>query len=78
MDRFDALLAELGKPTEVAAALGVTPQAVTNMRARRSVAPDYWPKLIELAASKGFDLTEGALMAMYANRLRPAELSGAA
>lgn len=50
---FASLLRDLGKLDLIASRLGVSVQAVSNMRARNSVGPAHWPALVALAAEVG-------------------------
>ncbi len=69
MDSFAALLEELGPLGPTAAALGVGIQAVSNMKARNSVSPIHWPKLLQLATERGLEgVTFEAMSGWYSRR----------
>lgn len=55
MDSFKALLDHLGPLEPIAAALNVSVQAVSNMKARKAVSPDHWPKLLSFCVEKGVE-----------------------
>jgi len=49
--------------------LGLKYVTVQAMRRRNSIAPRYWPGLIEFGPDNGFDLTADDLMAMAAEKV---------
>lgn len=57
MNTFRGLIEELGGPAAVARAAGGEPGAGRQWKARNSIPPTYWPKLIKLAKDKGKHLT---------------------
>lgn len=72
MDDFASLIDKLGSLTETADALGVGAQAVSNMKARDSIAAVHWPRIVALAARKGLEgVTIEALASMAARKAPP-------
>lgn len=63
-DIFDGL----GKLREIGDRLGVTGQAISNMKQRNDIPPRYWPALIDLAREKGKQVTTDALMQLSVKR----------
>jgi hypothetical protein len=59
------LIDELGGALAVGLALGVNSSHVRVMRTRRSIPIRYWPRLISLARSLDYKLTERDLVAMH-------------
>lgn len=60
---FADLITSLGRPAEVAAAMGVDAQLPSAWRRRNSVPTAYWPRLIEIARLKGIELDTDKLLA---------------
>lgn len=48
----DKVISEFGGPQPVAAILGVTLQAVCNMKTRNSISPKHWGKLVSEAKKR--------------------------
>lgn len=72
MQTFKDLFRELGGVGAVAEALGVTYDGALKMRARESVPPKHWPKLVEMAAAKGVRGVTIASLAQIAVKKRAA------
>lgn len=52
-DSVNAIIGAFQGVSELGRAIGATPQAVSNMRARGSIPPRYWPRLVEAAKARG-------------------------
>lgn len=64
------ILDAVGKAREVSDQLGVTVQAVHNMKTRKKIPPRHWPRLVEMAQSRGLKkITLETLTASYNSRL---------
>lgn len=46
------IIKAFGGPSALARLLAVSPQAVTNMRARNSIPSEYWARLVQAAATR--------------------------
>lgn len=65
MRTLDDIIQSLGGSQDVAALLGVTVQAISNMKARNSVSPVHWPALVQAGRERGIEwLTLDLLMSM--------------
>lgn len=70
MTSIAELIEALGGVTATARAIGgISPQAVSNMRARNSVPPEHWPALVDASAVAGIEgITIEKLASMRADR----------
>lgn len=66
---FRTLLEALGSAQKVAAHLGRTSPALSNMKKRNSVSPALWDHLVELAVKAGLsEVTKDLLHGWYVQR----------
>jgi len=70
MDSVDAIISAFGGVSQLGEAIGATPQAVSNMRARRSIPARYWRDLIAAAAARGIGGVTYESLAAIAARAR--------
>lgn len=65
----ESVIEKLGGGSAVSAILGVTPQAVGNMKARGTIPPRHWSKLVEAATAQDKpEITFEALAAIETTR----------
>ena len=70
MRTFSGLIDELGGPIILKDGLGIEDSHARTMKARDSIPVEHWPKLIELARSRGVaGVSYDSLHAMRAYRL---------
>lgn len=62
---FDDVLEVWEKPKALSDDLGVPFVNAQAMKARKSIAVDHWPKLIELLKARGYSLTTDDLARMW-------------
>lgn len=66
-DSVDAIIAAFGGVSRFGAAIGTTPQAASNMRARGSIPAERWTRVVAEAVARGIpDVTLEALAAIAA------------
>jgi hypothetical protein len=77
MSSFASFIESLGPAPETAAVLDVSAQAVSNMKARDSISPAHWSRLVTLAHAKGIEgITIETFGSWYARRhARPKALA---
>lgn len=66
---FAELLALWESPKALSAELGVPYINAQQMKRRKSVGIDHWPRLIQVAATKGVKLTTDDLVAMRSRKV---------
>lgn len=67
MDTVNDVFREFGGPTALGRAIGVNPSTASEMRRRRSIPVDYWPRLVAAAHERGIDgLDYKTLVEMHA------------
>jgi hypothetical protein len=62
-DIFDAF----GGPAEVGRVLGITTEHSVQMKRRRSIAPDHWPRLVAAARARKIKLSYEVLATLRAD-----------
>ncbi len=75
---FDEVLALWEKPKALSDDLGVPFVNAQAMKARKSIAVDHWPRLIEALKSRGYSITNDELVAMAIKRREEAREGQAA
>lgn len=78
LSTFDDVLALWATPKALSEALGVPYINAQAMKARKSIAVDHWPKLIEALKALGYSLTNDELVAMAIKRREEAREGQAA
>jgi len=61
---FDDILSLWASPKELSLALDVPYVTAQQMKRRKSVGIDHWPRLIELAGERGMKITADDLLKM--------------
>ena len=67
-DTFDELLSLWESPKALSADLGVPYINAQQMKLRKSVGVDHWPRMIELASARGVKIDANDLLAMTLHR----------
>lgn len=68
LSTFEDVLSLWESPKALSDALGVPYINAQAMKARKSIAVDHWPKLIEALKSQGYSLSNDELVAMAIKR----------
>jgi len=61
---FDDLLSLWGSPKELSLALDVPYVTAQQMKRRKTVSVEHWPRLLELAKERGIEITADDLLKM--------------
>lgn len=61
---FDDILSLWGSPKELSVALDVPYVTAQQMKRRKTVSVEHWPKLIELTKARGIQITADDLLKM--------------
>lgn len=74
MRTFADVFAEFGGPTRLAEAIGIKPFHAQTMKARASIPPGYWPRVVAAAKERGIEgITFEALAEIAAAKQSPAD-----
>lgn len=69
METFADIIRELGGPAEYGRAVGISTERAAEQRSRNSIAPAYWPAIVNAANERGrSDITADLLADIYAHR----------
>ena len=71
MPTFSSIIDSFGGPAQFAVALGITANHAGVMKARNSIPPEYWSRLVAAAAERGIDGVTLEALAAFAERRRP-------
>jgi hypothetical protein len=71
METFADIIDTLGGSAAVARGIGLLPGTVRQMRRRGRIPPEYWPSLVDFAASRGVVNVTLIVLADLAARKRP-------
>lgn len=72
METNVAIIDALGGASQMAGLLGISAQAVSNMKARDSIPPEYWATLVAEAGRRGIEGVTLEVLAGLAARRRKA------
>lgn len=74
MNSVPELIDAFGGPTAFSKIIEKRPSTASEMKRNRSIAVDYWPKIIEAAAERGIEgVTAEFLMRIHAQEREAAE-----
>jgi hypothetical protein len=65
---FAAIIDAFGGPGAFAVELDIPASHARAMKARNSVAPAYWPRMIKKGRARGVSITEEMLVGIYSRR----------
>ncbi len=72
MKRFSDIVDDLGGAAPFAALLGIPESHARTIKARDSIPPEHWPRVVEAARERGIDgVTFEALSEMRSARFKP-------